>query len=521
MKDFSKLRQRFWEPINEIPFIIRLLLGVLTVVTVAVFVSKSVEDCLQQLLSEKYDVLKVIGYCVAGVVSIWLAWAANKRANAIDATAREQVNATKNTEEGQRQERLKNAIEHLGHSSDSVRMGGAHELFHLAKDTKKLRQTVLDILCAHIRQTTTGQMIRGKNYQAEHKIKPSEEIQGLLTLLFMDEHNVFEDCSINLQGSYLNGATLNQARLKKANLRQAQLQKADLREAWLQGADLREAQLERADLREAQLERADLREARLEKADLREAKLQRADLGEAKLQRAKLWEAQLQGAKLWRAQLQKADLMATQLQGADLGVAQFQEADLSNAQLQEVSLSCAGMQGANLSKAQLQGADLTEAEMQEANLSKAQLQGATLFEVQLQGANLMEAQLQGVNLGLAQLQGADLRATKLQGVSSLEAHPAGFESKIRNRIGKPSDLTGITFSGGLQEEDLDALCEDLSAEKAQELRETLKNHVGKPASHELSSDRDAVIGTYTQEEAERWIAEYNKAMREVPKRDDS
>ena len=456
MKDFSKLRQRFWEPINEIPFIIRLLLGVLTVVTVAVFVSKSVEDCLQQLLSEKYDVLKVIGYCVAGVVSIWLAWAANKRANAIDATAREQVNATKNTEEGQRQERLKNAIEHLGHSSDSVRMGGAHELFHLAKDTKKLRQTVLDILCAHIRQMT------GKNkYKEKHEEEPSEEIQGLLTLLFREKHEVFKGCSINLQGSYLNGATLSLARLKKANLRQAQLQKADLRYT----------------------------------------QLQRARLYKAQLQRANLSKAELQRARLWKAQLQRAILKEAQLQGAVLKEAR--------------------LQGATLWQARLQGADLSEAQMQGAGLRQARLQSADLRESQLQGANLRYAQLQGANLWEAQLQEADLWEAQLQGVSSQDEYPIGFKNRIRNGINKHSDLKGIIFAGELQLGYLDTLREGLSAEKVQALRE---NHVGKPASNKLPPNSGAVTAPpsppYTQEEAEQWIVEYQEAMREVPKKDD-
>lgn len=38
-------------------------------------------------------------------------------------------------------------------------MGGAGGLFDLAQDTSDLRQTVFDILCAHIRQTT-GMSIR-------------------------------------------------------------------------------------------------------------------------------------------------------------------------------------------------------------------------------------------------------------------------------------------------------------------------------------------------------------------------
>ena len=529
----SKLWQFFWEHFDIILFIFVSLLASLVLLAGFVIFRDGTASSLQQLLglrSEKYDVLKFIGYCVAGIVSIWLAWAANKRANAMDATA-------KNTEAGQRQERLKNAIEHLGHDRDSVRMGGAYELFHLAKDTRDLRQTVMDILCAHIRQTT-----RGKDYQTEYKTKPSEEIQSLLTLLFVQKHNDFEDCSINLQGSYLNGATLRQARLKKADLIEAQLQGAVLIEAqlqeaklWdarLQGANLLGAQMQGTDLSDAQLQGAILWNAQLQRADLSRAELQGAHLSEAELQGASLSRAELQGASLSRAELQGADLSGAELQRANLMGAELQGADLSKAQLQRATLWQAQLQGTDLMEAQLQGADLLEAQLQGADLMEAQLQGATLWEAQMQGANLSKAQLQGANLSKVQLQGADLmeaqlQGTKLmemqlQGVSSHEAYPREFEDKIRDRIGKSSDLTGIIFAGGLQEKNLDTLCERLSDDQAQVLRETLRPHVGEPASNKLHPDRGADTRTsYTQEEAEQWIAEYQEAMRGVPKRDDS
>ena len=461
MKDFSKLRQHFWEPIDNFLSRVGLLLVakathivlLLVALAVVVMVSESVARCLQELLglNEKYDVLKTIGFCVAGVLLVWQAGAANKRAKAMEDTAREQANATKNTEEGQRQERLKNAIEHLGHKRDSVRMGGAYELFHLAKDTEDedLRQTVMDILCAHIRQTT------GENdYQAEHKTKPSEEIQSLLTLLFIEEQDVFEGCSINLQGSHLNGANLFQARLKRANLR----------------------------------------------------------------------DAQLQDAFLFKAQLQGAFLMVAQMQGAILSEAQMQGTHLYKAQLQGVALIDAQLQGADLMDAQLQGAKLYKAQLQGAKLYKVQLQGVHLMKAQLQGANLMHTQMQGTHLYKAQLQGAELYKAQLQGVSSHDEYPfllAEFEMEIGNRIGKPDDLKGIIFAGGLQEEDLDTLCEGLSAKEAQELREKLRPHVGLEASNELPENSGAETGSYTKEEAEQWIAEYQEAMRKVPKRDDS
>ncbi len=172
------------------------------------------------------------------------------------------------TEQGQRQERLKNAIAHLGHDSDSVRLGGAYELFHLAQDTENLRQTILDILCAHIRWTT-GET----EYREKHKAEPSEEIQSLLTLLFVQKHDVFEGLHINLEESWLNGADLNKARLEKAVLTGAYI-----KESRMQGVDLHDARMQGTDLHDAQMQGADLHDARMQGADLRDARMQGADL---------------------------------------------------------------------------------------------------------------------------------------------------------------------------------------------------------------------------------------------------
>ena len=116
---------------------------------------------------DKYEVLKFLGIGMGGVLLALQALASHRRAKAMENAANQQAKATRNTEQGQRQERLKNAIEHLGHKSDSVRLGGAYELFHLAEDNPELCVTVLDILCAHIR-STTGE----DEYRKTHKAKP-------------------------------------------------------------------------------------------------------------------------------------------------------------------------------------------------------------------------------------------------------------------------------------------------------------------------------------------------------------
>ena len=329
------------------------MFGGLVVISLAVMFWGWAEKCIVQLLGleysemPKYEALKFLGIGMGGVLLALQAVIANKRAKAMEKTAtaqadaataqaqatEEQATANKNTEQGQRQERLKNAIEHLGHDRDSVRLGGAYELFHLAEDEdtaegkKDLRQTVLDILCAHIRWTT------GKSEYRDNHPKPSEEIQSLLNLLFVQKHKVFTECDINLRGSWLNGSTLNQARLEKANLLGAHLHGAYLMRAQLQGAQLGGAQLHRAQFGGVQLHGANLIGAQLQGANLGEAQLHGAILISAQLHGAYLMRAQLHGADLGGAQLYGAILISAQLHGAILRGAHLHEAQLGGAQL--------------------------------------------------------------------------------------------------------------------------------------------------------------------------------------------
>ena len=406
MQRVGKYMSKAWHGlVNKAVGILVGLLVVLFGLFLAVMFCEGAESCISELLGleEKHEVLKFLGIGMGGILLALQALASHKRAKAMEDTANAQVEANRTTEQGLRQERLKNAIEHLGSSSASVRLGGTYELFHLAKDTEKWRQTVLDILCAHIRGTTSG-----KEYREQYEARPSEEVQSLLTLLFVDEPDVFEGLHINLWGS------------------------------WLHGAKLLGTQLQRADLAKARLRGATLSEARL--------------------------------------------------------------------------------QGADLSEAQLQVADLSEAQLQGANLFAAQLQGANLIAAQLQGANFSAAQLQGADLTAAQLQGADLTQAKLHGVRCEREGSEGFVERMDKLIGQNSDLSRVTFTGGLQRDNVDSFVKCLPGEE-EKLWERLRLHINKPASNELPKDSDAITGFYTAEAAEQWIAEYNEAMSEVPQTD--
>ena len=191
MNFFSKIKEN---PLLSLLIILLILLGIVFVVVLYFEDPKRIFNLLGVSKKEqpKYEALKFLGISMGGILVALQALMSYKRAKAMEETAKAQADAVLKAEDGLRQERLKNAIEHLGYDSDSVRMGGAYELFHLAEDNKDLRKTAFDILCAHIRQTTSE-----GEYQEKHKSKPSEEIQSLLTLLFVQSHEIFKGFQIN------------------------------------------------------------------------------------------------------------------------------------------------------------------------------------------------------------------------------------------------------------------------------------------------------------------------------------
>ena len=498
-KSIMNTVSKFWSFLVENAA--KILVGVLAILLttfLAVMFSENSEEYISCLLglSEKSEILKFLGIGMGGVLLALQALASHKRASAMEDSAKAKAKEIETTEQGQQQERLKNAIEHLGHQSVSVRMGGAYELFHLAQDTQELRKTVLDILCDHIRRTT------GENeYRQTHNSNPSEEIQNLLTLLFVQEHQVFSGLRANLQGSWLNGANLHRAHLEKALLAKTHLQKAYLGEAKLQYARLEDANLQGATLISVQLEGAFLGSACLQKANLLVANLRMADLSKARLQ----------GADLWKADMRLAEFDEAYLHGAHLGGGL--------------------LQGASFFKAYLQGSVCCGAHMDVAKLLGVNLQGADLGGVYLRGANLRYAKLQGSNLYKSKMQAVDVRDAELNGANSHQ-RSSSFEENMRSSIEENQDLSGVVFAGGLSQGDVKTSVEvlladseetlrDKLADHAKTLRDKLAPHIGQPETNQLPEGSQAVTGTYTEEEAEEWIAEYKKAMSDVPDASDN
>ena len=216
----------------------------------------------------------------------------------------------------------------------------------------------------------------------------------------------------------------------------------------------------------------------------------------------------LNGAELYDARLVNVILDKAYLRGASLGNAWLQGARFFMTQLQKSSLF----------DARLQGAKIIFASLQESNLMRAQLQGAWLDNVKLQGAGLESVEMQGAVLNNVLLQGAVFVGAKFQGVTNDTLSSFSFETLVRDRIDKNSELMGVTFKGGIKQEDLDSLIEGLSDEAAEGLRAKLnRGHVGVDALYVLPEGSGAITGSYTEEEAEQWITEYKEAISETSK----
>ncbi len=149
------------------------------------------------------------------------------------------------------------------------------------------------------------------------------------------------------------------------------------------------------------------------------------------------------------------------------------------------------------------------------------MQGAFLRAVQMQGAEFSSLQnLQHFNETLHQ--GINPEPAQIQGVKSFGDEVSGnFAYRMRDRIGKENDLSGVTFAGGLSREYVNSIVKGLSDKRAQELRELLEQHINQPVSHQLPGNSGAITEPYTEVEAEQWIAEYEEAMSEVPEENDN
>jgi hypothetical protein len=185
------------------------------------------------------------------------------------------------TQEGQITERFTRAIEHLGDTRLTVRLGGIYALERIARDSPGDHWPIMEVLTTYVRDNAPWPP---KNNQPSSSPEPFQklatDIQAILTVLGRRTRSSDREREneLDLAKTDLRRVRLAHAHLESANLRDAHLEGAYLLNAHLEGASLIGTYLENAILAGAHLEGASLYHARLEDADLTGAHLEGADL---------------------------------------------------------------------------------------------------------------------------------------------------------------------------------------------------------------------------------------------------
>ena len=292
---------------------------------------------------DKKEIMQLLGLVIAFIASMFGLWTANRRTRVMETSAKAQADAVraqaqaakaqaraakaqaraaearaaeaqaqaaKAAESGNVQQRFKDTIEHLGSTSESVRIGGAHTLFHIALEAETLRASIADILCTHIRSTT-----QSGEYQKKHQERPSVEIQSLMELLFAEHthsdaysreeqiRKFWMGLQADLSEGCFNGIVLNHAQFRDAYLLGAQFLGAYLHCAQFHSSTLAFAQFQMAYLPYACFRGAALLDTKFWDTDLSGAKFQASCIYGARFQEAKLESVQFQGGFCYNPEL--------------------------------------------------------------------------------------------------------------------------------------------------------------------------------------------------------------------------
>ena len=142
---------------------------------------------------------------------------------------------------GQLTDRFSKAIEHLGHETLDVRLGGIYALERITRDSPEDRPQVFEVLTAYVREhaprASDGQPAAADARTPPH---PATDVQAVLTVLgrrpLAHEHDAplsLDLAQTDLTGADASKASLGGANLQRARLTHARFDGADLSEAWL------------------------------------------------------------------------------------------------------------------------------------------------------------------------------------------------------------------------------------------------------------------------------------------------
>lgn len=251
-------------------------------------------------------------------------------------------------QDANRTTRYTEAIKQLGDESIAVRLGGIYALERIAQDSERDHQTILDVLCAFMREMSPSK-VEGKD--AMDPIR--SDVSAAATV-------VSRLSSISTPKTPID--------LRDTNLRTADFTGADLTEALFSNAILARAVLNHANLGGAQLDGADLYSAKMKGANLaganlNDANLQIVDLSDATLSDAGLFGVELMNARLERTDLTRANLVSADLSGSTILDANLTRAELLHTRFINTRLEKTRIKGASFIGANLKGLYRVQSEL--------------------------------------------------------------------------------------------------------------------------------------------------------------
>jgi uncharacterized protein YjbI with pentapeptide repeats len=270
-------------------------------------------------------------------------------------TYRLSVSAQEITRIGQVTDRYSDCVEQLGRDILTVRLGAIYALERLLRDSDEDRPTIIDVLCAFLRQPSV---------LSQDKARQDIDAQGKPNSAF--------DAAV--QGGKPIAPTDVQAAItvvtRSGEDAILDLQRAPLTGISCPGVSLRKAKLEEADLIHSRLAGANLQGANMWGAKLDHVGLDSANLEGAYLARSRMWHASFGNANLKGALLTFVDARNALFLGADLEGSSFRESDLRGARFRMES----GIE--YLSDAKIVDTDFTGAKLIRGALSEEQLDHA-------------------------------------------------------------------------------------------------------------------------------------------------
>ena len=329
--------------------------------------------------------MKFAAYLVGGVFLIWQLQISNRRAKALETTAA-------SGEKGNITERFKNAIEHLADEKDSMQIGGIYTLYHVAKEAKEYKETVLKILLAHLRKITSG----------EEKPAANRVVTTILDALFArrGEKPLFEavDLSyVNLKESRLGemspfGCNLGtiygaiELDLTGAYFKYALLSGADMSHSVCDGTIFDRTVCVGTRFEEVTFKGASFIDADLSEADMSCAICKRTNFNGAVCVETGFYSVRFNGASFIDADLSEADMLCAICERTN-----FNGAVCVGTWFKEVTFKGASFIGTDLRGADFSKSNITAEQLRRAKtLYKAKLPDAVREEIMRESPQLFD-----------------------------------------------------------------------------------------------------------------------------------